>query len=170
MASSGDASPRVKEEGCWTGREGEPQIKYVTLIAHLNQDIDKIIHNYKAFDLDLQEISKLTKSMDECFFPLIVQVQELSSHIFRVCVTAATTSLTTLKEILHQLWALQPPAESKTEFIFKIHVLNSNSQDSSSESANTGVNPNYKPSFKQLFDPKTSTIATFLTIYETAMS
>ncbi|KAJ9060005.1 hypothetical protein DSO57_1035481 [Entomophthora muscae] len=93
MASSGDASPHVKEEGCWTGREGEPQTKYVTLIAHLNQDIDKIIHNNKAFDLDLQEISKLTKSMDECFFPLIVQVQELSSQISRVCVTAAVKQL-----------------------------------------------------------------------------
>ncbi|KAJ9052559.1 hypothetical protein DSO57_1032976 [Entomophthora muscae] len=51
-------------------------------------------------------------------------------------------TLTTLELNLHQLWALQPPAESEAEFISKIYVFNSNSQDSPNESANTGVDPN----------------------------
>ncbi|KAJ9081968.1 hypothetical protein DSO57_1009190 [Entomophthora muscae] len=64
---------------------------------------------------------------------------------------------------------MQAPVKSETEFIPKAHILNSNSQDSSNGSANTGVDPNYKVSFKQVFEPKTLTIAAFLTIYETAM-
>ncbi|KAJ9062549.1 hypothetical protein DSO57_1009605 [Entomophthora muscae] len=31
------------------------------------------------------------------------------------------------------------------------------------------IDPNYKPTFKQIFDPKTSTIAAFLKVYETVM-
>ncbi|KAJ9066692.1 hypothetical protein DSO57_1007192 [Entomophthora muscae] len=64
---------------------------------------------------------------------------------------------------------MQPSNESEAEFILKVHVLNSNSQDSFNGSANTGVDPNYKLYFKQVFDPKTLAIAAFLTIYETAM-
>ncbi|KAJ9077984.1 hypothetical protein DSO57_1011274 [Entomophthora muscae] len=39
------------------------------------------------------------------------------------------------------------------------------------DSNNGGPTPetHFKPTFKQVFDPKTSTIATFLTIYETFM-
>ena len=36
-------------------------------------------------------------------------------------------------------------------------------------SGSRSIDPNFKPSFKQVFDPNTSTIAAFLAIYETAM-
>ncbi|KAJ9087425.1 hypothetical protein DSO57_1033524 [Entomophthora muscae] len=131
-------------------------------------------------------MSKLTKNMDDWFFPLIVQVQELSTQITGVCATAAVkkiliynalqvliasrdsgvqqaTTLNTLKESLHQLWTMQPPIESEAEFISEVHVLNSNSQDSFNEFANTGVDPNYKPSFKQVpYKLKKGHILTFL--------
>ncbi|KAJ9080559.1 hypothetical protein DSO57_1023585 [Entomophthora muscae] len=156
---SSDASPLlVKEKGCCPGNKVEAQIKYAYLITNLNQDINGIIHNYEALDSDLQEMSKLTKSMDERFSPsLKTGVQQ-----------AAT--ITILEESVHQVWALQPSAKSEAEFTSKIHVLNSNSQDSSNGSANIGVSPNYMPSFKQVFDPKISTIAFLLAIYETVMS
>ncbi|KAJ9051877.1 hypothetical protein DSO57_1000537 [Entomophthora muscae] len=137
-------------------------------------------------------MNKLTKTIEEHISPFIVQVHELSTQISGVCDTAAVqqiqiddviqvsiasrdsraqqaTTLKNLEESVCQLWTMQPPVESETEFIPKAHVLNSNSQDSSNESANTGVDPNYKVSFKQVFEPKTLTIAAFLTIYEISM-
>ncbi|KAJ9083613.1 hypothetical protein DSO57_1032964 [Entomophthora muscae] len=98
-------------------------------------------------------MSELTKSMDECFSLLIVQA----------------VTLTTLEKSVHQLWALQPQAESEGKFLSEIHVLNSNSQDNFSGSVNTGADPNYKLFFRKMFDPKTPAIAVFLTIYETDM-
>ncbi|KAJ9056111.1 hypothetical protein DSO57_1036401 [Entomophthora muscae] len=50
-------------------------------------------HNYKALDSDLQELSKLTKTMDEHFSPLFVQVQELSTQIADVPATAAVQQI-----------------------------------------------------------------------------
>ncbi|KAJ9063208.1 hypothetical protein DSO57_1002506 [Entomophthora muscae] len=137
-------------------------------------------------------MSKLIKTMDEQFSPLIAQVKELSTQIADVCATKAVKqiqinnalqvsiasrdyrvqqaiTLNTLEEGLQQLWTMQLPTESKAEFISKVHVLNHNLQDSSNGSANTGVDPKYKLSFKQVFDPKTSTIAAFFTIYKTDM-
>ncbi|KAJ9068266.1 hypothetical protein DSO57_1030423 [Entomophthora muscae] len=79
------------------------------------------------------------------------------------------TIFTILEESVHQLWTLQPPVESEVEFSYGIHVLNSNSQDSSSRSDNTGIDPNHKPLFKKGFNPKTSTITFFLALYEIEM-
>ncbi|KAJ9053196.1 hypothetical protein DSO57_1026593 [Entomophthora muscae] len=66
------------------------------------------------------------------------------------------TTLTTLEEIVHQLWALQPLAESEAKFSPKIHVLNSNLQDSSSESFNTEEHQlqNLKPKTLQAGSPQ----------------
>ena len=78
-------------------------------------------------------------------------------------------TLTTLEESVWLLWARQPPAASESEFTGEIHVVNTENQNTPSDSNGSSIDPNYKPSFKQVFDPKTSTIAAFLTIYETAM-
>ncbi|KAJ9076809.1 hypothetical protein DSO57_1022757 [Entomophthora muscae] len=71
-------------------------------------------------------------------------------------------TLTTLEESVRQLWAQQPPLGSEAEFSLHINVLYSN---------NGGPTPktHFKPTFKQAFVPKTSTIASFLTIYKIAM-
>ncbi|KAJ9087520.1 hypothetical protein DSO57_1032545 [Entomophthora muscae] len=156
MVFSGTTPPLFKEEGCCPGNQVELQIKCTTLIANLIQDVDGVVHNYETLEMDLQEMSKLAKSMDNYFSQLIVEVQEFSLKISGVCATAA-------------LWALYSPPKSEAKSISKIHVLKSNSQNSSNGSSNAGVDPNYKPSFKQVFDPKTSTIAAFHIIYETVM-
>ncbi|KAJ9052697.1 hypothetical protein DSO57_1031715 [Entomophthora muscae] len=117
--------------------------------------------------------------MNGCFYPLIVQMQELSLKLAQVQATASVQqiqiydtlwrnriqqaiTLTTLEEILRQLWALQPPAESEAEFISKIYVFNSNSQDSSNESANTGVDPNYKSPSNRCLIQKLQPLLPFL--------
>ncbi|KAJ9058586.1 hypothetical protein DSO57_1010816 [Entomophthora muscae] len=114
---------------------------------------------------------------------LLVQAQKLSLKIAGGCATATvqkiqimkpskvqlTTIFTTLEESVHQLWTLQPPVEREVEFSYGIRVLNSNSQDSSSRSDNTGIDPNHKLLFKKGFNPKTSTITFFLALYEIEM-
>ncbi|KAJ9052622.1 hypothetical protein DSO57_1032397 [Entomophthora muscae] len=76
--------------------------------------------------------------------------------------TCTADTLNTLEDSVCQLWVRQPPTKSEAEFPPYINVLNSN---------NGGPTPetHFKPTFKQVFDPRTSTIAAFLTIYETAM-
>ncbi|KAJ9053434.1 hypothetical protein DSO57_1024283 [Entomophthora muscae] len=76
--------------------------------------------------------------------------------------THTADTLITLEDSVCQLWAKQTTTKSEAEFSPRINVLDSN---------NGGPTPEayYKPTFKQLFDPKTLTIAAFLTIYETAI-
>ncbi|KAJ9082029.1 hypothetical protein DSO57_1008460 [Entomophthora muscae] len=56
-------------------------------------DIDRIIHNYKALDSDLQEMREIIKNMDEHFSLLIVQAQELSLQFTGVFATAAVQQI-----------------------------------------------------------------------------
>ncbi|KAJ9078227.1 hypothetical protein DSO57_1008891 [Entomophthora muscae] len=72
--------------------------------------------------------------------------------------TCEAASLITLEKMLHHLWAKKPPVESEAD----------NSQDGSGGTTLSGISSNYKPTFNQVFNPKTFTIAAFLTIYETA--
>ncbi|KAJ9081045.1 hypothetical protein DSO57_1018666 [Entomophthora muscae] len=85
--------PHTEEEGCCPGKEGEPWIKCTTILVHLKQDINVVFHNYEALDSDLQEMSKLTKTMDARFSPLTVQVKEFSTQITGVCATAAVQQI-----------------------------------------------------------------------------
>ncbi|KAJ9073168.1 hypothetical protein DSO57_1019388 [Entomophthora muscae] len=85
--------PHTEEKDCCPGKEGEPWIKCATILAHLKQDINVVSHNYEALDSDLQEMSKLTKTMDAWFSPLIVQVKDLSIQIIVVCATAAVQQI-----------------------------------------------------------------------------
>ena len=66
------------------------------------------------------------------------------------------------------LWTRQSPEVSHYEEDPIINILDSNTGNSSK---NSGIvpDPNFKPSFKQIFDPKTSTITAFLIIYKNAM-
>ncbi|KAJ9058386.1 hypothetical protein DSO57_1012847 [Entomophthora muscae] len=116
--------------------------------------------------------------MDEQFSPLIVQVQELSTKIAGVCATAVLQKIQ-INNALQVSIASSEPEFSKqplsmpqkrvyTNFGKYNHPLRVR-LNISNGSANSGGDPNYRLFFKQVFDPKTLTIAAFLTIYETAI-
>ncbi|KAJ9089557.1 hypothetical protein DSO57_1011612 [Entomophthora muscae] len=118
-------------------------------------------------------MSKLTKNIDEHFSPLILKVQELSTQIAGVCATPAVQKIQIDNAFqvfiasqnygVEQATTLNTLEESsEAEFIPKVCDLNSKSKDNSNGSANTGIDPKYKLSFTQMFDPKTSIIASFL--------
>ncbi|KAJ9072112.1 hypothetical protein DSO57_1030503 [Entomophthora muscae] len=141
--------------------------------------------DHSELDKDVQELHKVVDSVNDRFVPCLLvglsltsQLAELSSVVTTQgqCLdateqqtalannmgTCTADTLTTLKDSVCQMWARQPPTKSEAEFSPRINVLNSN---------NGGPTPeaHFKPTFKQVFDPRTSTIAAFLTIYETAM-
>ena len=77
--------------------------------------------------------------------------------------TCNSKALNLLEGSVCQLWALQPLTESEADSSPHINILDSNRNSGQLSEAH------FKPTFKQVFDPKTSTIAAFLTIYKTAM-
>ncbi|KAJ9051683.1 hypothetical protein DSO57_1002382 [Entomophthora muscae] len=88
--------------------------------------------------------------------------QEPHTVVFPNFNARTAETLTTLEESVCQLWAREPPSESKAGFSPCINVLDSNNGDPTPEA-------HFKPNFKQFFDHKTLTIPAFLTIYKTAM-
>lgn len=172
-------------DGCCPGLPGNPQIQCAKELITLANEVDLLKRDHSNLDKDVQEMSELIDSVNDRFAPCLSVGPSLTSRLAELSTVVTThgqrldfterqadlayntgtrtsETLTTLEESIRHLWAQQPPSESEAELSPRINVLDSN---------NGGPIPeaHFKPTFKQVFDPKTSTIAAFLTIYETAM-
>ena len=107
------------------------------------------------------------------FIPLRSTVTALSLAVDLTCTTAAAaaaefaclrTSTDVAEESLRRLWALSEDVVSESSHGAGIHVVSANS-----DGGTAGGGSEFKPFFRQKFDPKESTIAAFITVYEAAM-
>ncbi|KAJ9081453.1 hypothetical protein DSO57_1014537 [Entomophthora muscae] len=171
-------TPTHFDHGCCPGLEGQPHVNCALALDHLAAVKNDVADRQDVPERKLQNLSCLTETINRQVTPLAAQTTSLVTCINGVAGTlavqkikikefgaAATTAwdisrqnsstLDTLEESLKILWARQSAAESEFQNNPHIKILN---LGDNSQSTSLSFDPNYKPTFKQIFDPKPSTV------------
>ena len=134
------------------------------LIAYINGPNSLLSQKVDALNVQLENQAIINENQVQ----QVTELRQLSQSMTDTNLQI-NNSILNLEASVRQLWVNQPPAASESELSHKILMVDATLGSPFASSGSRSIDPNFKPSFKQVFDPNTSTIAAFLDIYETSM-